>query len=106
MMSRSERLERLVGEELGECYDGGVEARVATLKGYSTDAVAADRDQAALRVLGDETRYTITRPMASKTLSPMAVGRWSNPGSPTSTVGETSSRSGSSAAFSGRTWRT
>lgn len=53
----SDRLERLVERELGECCEGDIEDRLDTLEGYTTDPDEADL--AALRTLGDRTRHSI-----------------------------------------------
>ncbi|MFQ3320342.1 MAG: ArsR family transcriptional regulator [Natronomonas sp.] len=56
------RLERLITQELGECCDADVEARVKTLEGYVSDiSPTEDSDLTALQTLGNDTRYTITR---------------------------------------------
>jgi len=62
MTGRSDRLERLVGQEGGECRDPDVEGRIETLESYAADVPAdADRDVAALKALGNDTRYTVVR---------------------------------------------
>lgn len=62
MSSGSERLERLIETELGECCDGDVEDRIDTLTQYATDVPSnADSDLRALQTLGNETRFTIAR---------------------------------------------
>lgn len=65
MATDSERLERLIAAEVGECCDGDVDDRVATLREYATatpDEATADRT--ALQTLGDETRHAIARLLA------------------------------------------
>jgi DNA-binding transcriptional ArsR family regulator len=66
MAQRSDRLERLVAEELGDCCAADVEERLATLQAFA-DGVAtdADRDVEALKALGDGTRYTIVSLLAA-----------------------------------------
>lgn len=62
MPHRSERLERLIGQELGECGQTDVEARLETLERYATDGLAKfDGDLQALKTLGNDTRYSIVR---------------------------------------------
>jgi DNA-binding transcriptional ArsR family regulator len=62
MSDAAERLERLITEEIGECCDADVAERVETLERYA-GAQPADyeRDLAALKALGNDTRYTIVR---------------------------------------------
>jgi DNA-binding transcriptional ArsR family regulator len=65
MGAESERVERLIAREAGECCDGDVSARLNELEGRVAEAAAtAADDVAALRTLGDETRYTIARLLA------------------------------------------
>ncbi|MFB6083404.1 MAG: ArsR/SmtB family transcription factor [Halorientalis sp.] len=61
-MSETERIERLITEESGECCAADVEERLDTLREYRS-AVADDyaTDLAALKTLGDDTRYEIVR---------------------------------------------
>ena len=62
MVQRSERLERLIEGERGECCDADVEARVERLEAFASDLPAdADRDVDALKALGNDTRYTVAR---------------------------------------------
>lgn len=62
MSHRSERLERLVHQQLGECCDGDVETHVATLERYAAEGPSEpDADLAALKTLGNDTRYAIVR---------------------------------------------
>jgi DNA-binding transcriptional ArsR family regulator len=66
MAQNSERLERLIETEIGECCAGNVEDRLATLRAYRDGIPAdADTDRTALKTLGDETRYTIVRLLAA-----------------------------------------
>ena len=62
MARESDRLERLVVSELGECCEGDVEARLKDLETF-TSSIPVDRDAdlAALKALGSETRYAIVR---------------------------------------------
>lgn len=61
-MSQSDRLHRLVEDELGECCDADVEDRLEALESLSA-AVPDDptADLAALSTLGDGTRYRLVR---------------------------------------------
>lgn len=62
MSHESERLERLIGQEPGECRRTDVEARLETLERYATDGPGAhDADLRALKTLGNDTRYSIVR---------------------------------------------
>jgi ArsR family transcriptional regulator len=66
MAAESDRLERLIADEVGECCDGDVEERVATLRAYATETPAdGDGDLTALKTLGDETRHRIARLLAA-----------------------------------------
>src|SRR6056297_766728 len=68
MSQETQRLRRLIADEVGECCDADVDARVDEIE-QLTDAVpspsATDDDLAALRTLGDETRYRIVRLLAA-----------------------------------------
>lgn len=60
--TQTERLERLVAAETGDCCDGDVADRLETLR--SLRAAAPDGEAAgrtALKTLGDETRHEIAR---------------------------------------------
>lgn len=61
MARSSERLKRLITEEGGECCEDDVEARIETLEGYRSASSPPDADLAALKALGNDTRYTIVR---------------------------------------------
>lgn len=66
MAQRSERLERLIEQELGECCDADVQNRIETLSQYATNLPSEpDSDLTALKTLGNETRYTIVRLLAA-----------------------------------------
>lgn len=66
MATQSDRLERLVEEQLGECCAGDVEERLETLDSYADDRPSdLDADVRALRTLGDETRYAIVHLLAA-----------------------------------------
>lgn len=56
------RLERLITAEKGECCPTDVKERLAQLDALDSPGEGADeRDRRALKTLGDETRYRITR---------------------------------------------
>ncbi|WP_049907105.1 ArsR/SmtB family transcription factor [Halovivax asiaticus] len=61
-MAQPDRLHRLVADELGECCDADVTARLETLESLAAD-VPDDpaSDLAALSTLGDDTRYRLVR---------------------------------------------
>ena len=61
-MSETERIERLIAEESGECCAADVDERMAALREHRS-SVAAGRagDLAALKTLGDDTRHEIVR---------------------------------------------
>jgi DNA-binding transcriptional ArsR family regulator len=62
MAQQSERLERLITQQLGECCAADVDARIDTLDQYASDLPPdRDADLNALKTLGNETRYTIVR---------------------------------------------
>ncbi|WP_424017235.1 ArsR/SmtB family transcription factor [Halorientalis pallida] len=61
-MSETERIERLITEESGECCAADVADRLDTLREYRSsgaDDYATDLD--ALKTLGNDTRYEIVR---------------------------------------------
>lgn len=66
MSQQSGRLERLISDELGDCCEADVEDRLASLEGYQAEI---PRDLTAhlraLKTLGNETRYRITRLLAA-----------------------------------------
>lgn len=66
MSLRTERLERLLTEELGECCEADVEERLESLRTYRSEIPAdPDADLAALKALGNDTRYSIVRLLAA-----------------------------------------
>jgi DNA-binding transcriptional ArsR family regulator len=66
MAQQSERLERLLTRELGECCDGDVAARVDEIEGHAASIPDdPEGDLTALGTLSDETRYTIARLLAT-----------------------------------------
>ena len=66
MAQQPERLERLLTEQLGDCCDGDIDARVETLEGYASERPDdLDGDLTAFQTLGDDTRYRIVRLLAT-----------------------------------------
>jgi len=66
MASHPERLERLLSQELGECCDGDVEARIASIEAHAASIPDdPDEDLSALGTLSDGTRYRIARLLAA-----------------------------------------
>jgi DNA-binding transcriptional ArsR family regulator len=62
MSQQTDRLERLIADELGECCEGDVEERLDSLQEYQSGIPAStDADLTALQALGNDTRYTIVR---------------------------------------------
>ena len=62
MSQQSERLERLIVRQEGECCTDDTDARIETLERHVTQFPAdTERDRTALKVLGNDTRYTIVR---------------------------------------------
>jgi len=66
MATDSTRLRRLLAEELGECCDADVDARIDELEGLA-DGMPTDRaaDLSALSTLSDGTRHDIVRYLAA-----------------------------------------
>jgi DNA-binding transcriptional ArsR family regulator len=59
---QTDRLERLITEEMGECCEADVADRLDSLRSYQSEAPAdLDADVTALKTLGNDTRYTIVR---------------------------------------------
>ncbi|MGM0591894.1 MAG: ArsR/SmtB family transcription factor [Halobacteriota archaeon] len=66
MSQQSERLERLITDQEGECCAADIDARIETLERHVTDLPSdTARDQAALKTLSNDTRYTIVRLLAA-----------------------------------------
>ena len=62
MSQQTDRLERLLTEELGECCEVDVEERLDSLRAYRSEIPTnPDADLAALKTLGNDTRYGIVR---------------------------------------------
>lgn len=65
MDEQSERLERLIADQEGDCCAADIEARVETLERLVGDFPPdTTRDRAALKTLSNDTRYTIVRLLA------------------------------------------
>ncbi|WP_435065447.1 ArsR/SmtB family transcription factor [Halobaculum sp. EA56] len=66
-MATSERLERLIADEVGECCAGDVNDRLADLHALAERASVdgGERDVEALAALGSDTRYRIARLLAA-----------------------------------------
>jgi len=66
MSQQPERLERLITEQEGDCCAADIDERVETLENHVA-AFPADtgQDRRALKVLSDDTRYTIARVLAT-----------------------------------------
>ncbi|WP_018259090.1 ArsR/SmtB family transcription factor [Halomicrobium katesii] len=62
MAEQSERLERLLTRELGECCDGDIEDRVESIESHAATIPSdPEADLAALATLSNDTRYRIAR---------------------------------------------
>ncbi len=61
MAQRSDRLERLIADQDGECCVADIDARIETLEGHANVPSGSERDRAALKTLSNDTRYTIVR---------------------------------------------
>lgn len=66
MGQETDRLRRLIADDLGECCNGDVEQRLRDLESLA-ESVPGDTttDISALQTLGDDTRYRIVRLLAS-----------------------------------------
>ena len=62
MAQRSDRLERLIANDIGECCEEDIDTRLQSLRSMA-DAIPSEIDPeiAAMRSLGNGTRYTIVR---------------------------------------------
>jgi DNA-binding transcriptional ArsR family regulator len=59
---RTDRLERLITEEIGDCCASDVEERLDSLRSYRSELPRdPDADLSVLKTLGNDTRYTIVR---------------------------------------------
>lgn len=62
MSQQTDRLERLITEEVGDCCEADVTDRLESLRSYVSETPGhAGTDISALDTLGNETRYTIVR---------------------------------------------
>ncbi|WP_276260266.1 ArsR/SmtB family transcription factor [Haloglomus litoreum] len=61
----TDRLRRLLGDQLEECCDSDVDARVTELRALDRETAAPGDDLTALRALGGETRYRLARLLAA-----------------------------------------
>lgn len=62
MAQETERLERLIADELGACCDGDVDDRLGELEALRGSVPpTAPADLTALKTLGNETRYRLVR---------------------------------------------
>jgi DNA-binding transcriptional ArsR family regulator len=57
----TDRLRRLLGDQLEECCDADVTARIEELRGLERETAAPEADLAALRSLGGDTRHRLAR---------------------------------------------
>ncbi|WP_439028672.1 ArsR/SmtB family transcription factor [Haloarchaeobius sp. DT45] len=66
-MTQTERLERLIADQAGECCDADVDARVAELDDLRTESPLGRTDDhvAVFGALSNETRYRIVRLLAA-----------------------------------------
>ncbi|QIO24388.1 winged helix-turn-helix transcriptional regulator [Haloarcula sp. JP-L23] len=66
MMPETDRLERLIADECGECCESDVAERLESLEAYR-DAIPDDAgtDRSALQTLSNETRYDIVYLLAA-----------------------------------------
>ena len=67
MATETERLERLIADEVGDCCAADLDERLVELDGVA-DRAGLDRiaaDTRALSVLGDDTRHAIARLLAA-----------------------------------------
>ncbi|PSP86259.1 transcriptional regulator [Halobacteriales archaeon QS_1_68_17] len=66
-MSETDRLRRLLADELGDCCAADVEGRLDELRALEREASVerADEDVRVLSVLGDGTRYRLVRLLAA-----------------------------------------
>jgi DNA-binding transcriptional ArsR family regulator len=64
-MAETERLRRLITDEVGECCDADVAARLDELEGLADVPEDVDADLDALGTLGNDTRYRLVRLLAA-----------------------------------------
>ncbi|PSP99314.1 transcriptional regulator [Halobacteriales archaeon QS_4_70_19] len=61
----TDRLQRLLGDQLADCCEEDVDERVAELRALERETATPDDDLEALRALGGETRYRLARLLAA-----------------------------------------
>jgi DNA-binding transcriptional ArsR family regulator len=61
----TDRLRRLLGDELGDCCDVNVDERLTELRALGREVPEPGPDPAALQALGGETRYRLARLLAA-----------------------------------------
>lgn len=62
MTQQTDRLERLIADELGDCCAADIDTRLETLEEYdSATPTPSELDLNALHTLGNETRYNIAQ---------------------------------------------
>ncbi|QLC35718.1 winged helix-turn-helix transcriptional regulator (plasmid) [Halarchaeum sp. CBA1220] len=64
MATTSDRIRRLLSEQLGECCDSDVEQRLDELNDLADTAFAEDNARPVFAVLGNETRYRLARALS------------------------------------------
>nr|WP_198292364.1 metalloregulator ArsR/SmtB family transcription factor [Haladaptatus paucihalophilus] len=65
MMDETTRIRRLLTDELGECCDADVERRLGELESLADTAFGDDAVRPVFAVLGNETRYRLTRALVA-----------------------------------------
>jgi DNA-binding transcriptional ArsR family regulator len=66
MSQRSDRLERLIEGELGECCAADVDERLEAIEAFAAEVPeSVDRDVSVLKALGNDTRYTVVQLLAA-----------------------------------------
>ncbi|EFW93348.1 transcriptional regulator, ArsR family protein [Haladaptatus paucihalophilus DX253] len=64
-MDETTRIRRLLTDELGECCDADVERRLGELESLADTAFGDDAVRPVFAVLGNETRYRLTRALVA-----------------------------------------
>ena len=65
MSDSTERLERLITVESGDCRAGDIEDRIEALRAHQTAEPTRQADLRALKTLGNDTRYELVRLLAA-----------------------------------------